>query len=107
MLNTSYEHGCHLARQLCLETNNYKLLQIVAGLASYTQCGFAIKPTAWRKFFGGHQFAIDDCVIKFTQKTIDLNAYINLSPASQLKQRKFYVVRNGNKTKQLPNKVEE
>jgi hypothetical protein len=53
-LNTSYDHGCHLASRLTLEPNNYKVLLVVAGLASYTRLGFAIKPMAWRKFLGGH-----------------------------------------------------
>jgi hypothetical protein len=35
-LNTSYDHGCHLATQFRLEPNNYEMLLIVAGLASYT-----------------------------------------------------------------------
>jgi hypothetical protein len=53
-LNTSYNHDCHLASQFWLEPNKYEVLLVVAGLASYTRFGFAIKPTAWRKFLGGH-----------------------------------------------------
>jgi hypothetical protein len=61
-----------------LEPNNYKVLLVVAGLASYTKLGFAIKPMAWRKFLGGHQFAVDDCApIKFEQKRIVIDAYID------------------------------
>ncbi len=77
MLNTSYNHGCHLASRFCLEPNDYEVLLVIAGLASYTKLGFAIKPTACRKFLGGHQFAVDDCAIKFEQKKIDIDAYIN------------------------------
>ena len=66
-----------------------------------------MKPTAWRKFLGGHRFACDDCEIELDQKKIDLNAYINRTPPSQLKQRGFYIIRIGNKTKRLPNKIEE
>jgi hypothetical protein len=33
-LNTSYHHGCHLASRCRLEPNDYKVLLIVAGLAS-------------------------------------------------------------------------
>jgi hypothetical protein len=77
MLNTSYDHGCHLASQFHLEPNDYEVLLVVTGLALYTQLGFAIKPTAWRKFLGRHQFAVDDCAIEFEQKKIDINAYIN------------------------------
>jgi hypothetical protein len=36
MLNTSYNHGCHLANRFCLEPNNYEVLLVVAGLALYT-----------------------------------------------------------------------
>ncbi len=54
-LNTSYDHGCHLACRFHLEPNDYKVLLVVSGLALYTtQFGFAIKPMAWRKFLGGH-----------------------------------------------------
>jgi hypothetical protein len=53
-LNTSYNHDCHLASRFWLEPNDYKVLLVVAGLASYMQFGFAIKPTAWRKFLSGH-----------------------------------------------------
>jgi hypothetical protein len=43
-----------------LEPNDYEVLLVVAGLASYTKLSFGIKPTAWRKFLGGHRFAVDD-----------------------------------------------
>ncbi len=45
-LNTSYDHGCHLANQFCLDLEEYEALLIVAGLASYTRFGFQIKATA-------------------------------------------------------------
>ena len=38
-----------------METNHYKVLLIIAGLASYTRFGFKIKPTAWRRFLGGQR----------------------------------------------------
>ena len=44
------------------------LLLVIAGLASYTRSGLAIKPTAWRKFLGGHQFAAHNCAIELEQK---------------------------------------
>ncbi len=75
-LNKSYNHGCHLGSQFRLEPNDYEVLLVVAGLASYTQLGFAIKPTAWR-FLGGHQFAAPNCAIELEQKKIDINAYID------------------------------
>jgi hypothetical protein len=36
MLDTSYNHGCHLANRFRLELNNYEVLLVVAGLAHYT-----------------------------------------------------------------------
>ncbi len=83
------------------------MLLVVAGLASYTRLGFAIKPTAWQKFLGGHRFAVDNCNIKFNQKKVDIDAYIDGTGPSQLKRRGFYVVRIGNKNKQLPNRIED
>jgi hypothetical protein len=41
MLNTSYDHGCHLANQFHLDPEEYEVLLIVASLA-----GFQIKATA-------------------------------------------------------------
>jgi hypothetical protein len=45
-LNTSYNHGCHLASCFRLDPDKYKALLIVAGLASYTRFGFQIKADA-------------------------------------------------------------
>jgi len=42
-LDTSYDHGCHLANRFCLEPNDYEVLLVVAGLAHYTRFGFAMK----------------------------------------------------------------
>jgi hypothetical protein len=53
MLETSYNHGCHLANQFRLELNDYEVLLVVAGLVHYTRFGFSMKPPAWMKFFGG------------------------------------------------------
>jgi len=77
MLNTSYNHGCHLASQFHLEPDEYKVLLIVTCLALHTRFGFQIKPTAWIKMISGHQFAANNCAIKFEQKKIDIKAYIN------------------------------
>jgi hypothetical protein len=52
-LDTSYDHGCHIARQLRFNPEEYEALLIVAGLASYTKYGFKMKPGAWREFLGG------------------------------------------------------
>jgi hypothetical protein len=45
-LNTSYDHGCHLASRFGLDPEEYEALLIIAGLASYTRFGFQIKATA-------------------------------------------------------------
>jgi hypothetical protein len=90
-LNTSYDHGCHLASHIRLDPNQYEALLTVAGLASYTSFGFQIKADAWRKFLCGRRFVADDCRIEFEQKKIDLDVYINGTPQSRLQQRKFYV----------------
>jgi hypothetical protein len=53
------------------------------------------------KIISGNQFAANNCAIKFEQKKIDINAYINGTPLSQLQWRKFCVVRIGYKNEQL------
>jgi hypothetical protein len=82
-LKMSYDHGCHLANRFHLGLNEYKVLLIISGLVFYkTEFGFVIKLTAWKNFFVGYLFASYDCAIKFEQKKIDLNAYINGTPLS-------------------------
>jgi hypothetical protein len=49
LLNTRYDHGCHLVNRFRLDPDEYEALLIVAGLAHYTRFGFAMKPTAWSK----------------------------------------------------------
>ena len=48
LLNTSYNHGCHLA------------------MALYTRFGFQIKADAWRKFLGGRRFVKKENLVNFT-----------------------------------------
>ncbi len=76
--------------------NDYEVLLVIAGLASYTRLGFATKPTAWRKFLGGHQFAAHKCAIELEQKKIDIDAYINGTKPSRSNRGGFYIVRIGN-----------
>ncbi len=38
-LDTSNDHGCHLANQFHLDPDDYEALLTVAGLASYTRFG--------------------------------------------------------------------
>jgi hypothetical protein len=91
LLDTSYDHGCHLTSRIRLDPDEYGVLLTVADLASYTRFGFQIKADAWRKFLGGRRFVADDCPIEFEQNKIDLDAYINGTPQSRLQQRKIYV----------------
>jgi len=49
LLNTSYDHGCHLANRFLLDPVEYEALFIIAGLANYTRFGFSMKLTAWSK----------------------------------------------------------
>jgi len=106
-LDTSYDHGCHLARRLGLEPKDYEVLLIVAGLASYNRYGFKMKPTARRTFLGGHHFMNYSIAIEFEQKSIDLDAYINGVQPSQTKKKKFNAIRIGNKIEGSPNKIKE
>jgi hypothetical protein len=106
-LDTRYDHGCHLADRFRLEPNDYEVLLVIAGLASYTRFGFKIKPTAWRKFLSGHRFAVDDCVIELEQKKIDIDAIINGTAPSRSTRGGFYVVRIGIKTEESPNRIED
>jgi hypothetical protein len=46
LLNTSYNHGCHLASCFRLDPDEYEALLIVTGLALYTRFGFQIKADA-------------------------------------------------------------
>ena len=45
-LDTSYDHGCHLANCFRMDPNEYEALFIVAGLVLYTRFGFQIKANA-------------------------------------------------------------
>jgi hypothetical protein len=99
LLDTSYDHGCHLAKRFWLEPEEYEALLIVAGLASCARFGFQVKPTDWKKFLGGHRFAADNCAIKFEQKKIDLDAYINGTPPSQLRGNKEAAARQGKRAR--------
>jgi len=92
-----------------LEPNDYEVLLVIAGLASYTRFGFKIKPTAWRKFLGGHRLAVDNCIIELEQKKIDIDAItiINGTALSRSTRGGFYIVRIGIKTEESPNRIED
>jgi hypothetical protein len=90
-----------------LEPNDYEVLLVVAGQARYTKFGFAMKPTAWSKFLvlGGHRFASDDCEIEPDIKKINLYAYIDGTPPSQLQRKKIYIVRIEKKASNRPTRL--
>ncbi len=69
-LNTSYDHGCHLASRFRFEPSNYEVPLVVAGLALYTRLGFAIKPIAWRKFIGGHDLQPTIALLSWNKKRL-------------------------------------
>ena len=58
-LNTSYDHGCHLASCFRLDPEDYDALLIVAGLASYTRFGFQIKAMA--SLLSHHCLSLSSC----------------------------------------------
>jgi hypothetical protein len=41
--------------------------------------GFAIKPTAWKKFLGGHRFAAHNCAIELEQRLTSMHTLMGLS----------------------------
>jgi hypothetical protein len=43
--DTSYGHGCHLARRFLLEPHDCEVVLIISGLASHSRHGFKMKPT--------------------------------------------------------------
>jgi hypothetical protein len=105
--DTSYKHGCHLASRFRLDPEEYTRISLLPAWYRMQDSGFHIKADAWREFLGGRRFVFDNCAIEFKQKKIELDAYINGTPPSRLKQKGFYVVRIGNKSEQSPNKIEE
>ena len=48
-LDTSYDHGFHLASRFRLDPDEYEALLAVTGLVHHTRFGFTMKPTAWSK----------------------------------------------------------
>ena len=59
-LDTSYNHGCHITNEFCLEPNDYKVLLVIAGLApgsllpSSPKMGLHHMVDWWKMFLEGH-----------------------------------------------------
>jgi hypothetical protein len=88
-----------------LEPNDNEVLLVVAGLAHYTRFGFAMKPMAWSKFLGGHRFASDDCEIELNNEKIDLDTYIDGTPPSRLKRKRYTSLGLGIKPSNRPTRM--
>jgi hypothetical protein len=82
LLNTSYDHGCHLASRFQMSMQEYESLLAAATLAAYTKLGFVMKPKEWGIFLGGHCFRLSECNIEFDKQKFDIDALINGMPAS-------------------------
>ncbi len=65
LLNTSVDHGCHLASQSQMSMQKYESLLAAANLAAYTKSRFVMKPKEWGIFLGGHPFRLSECNIDF------------------------------------------
>jgi hypothetical protein len=79
-LNSSYDHGCHLSRQLGMTPKDYKYLLVAANLAHFHQTwGFSIKKMKWKLFLKGHQFSTSNSTGTFEVDStkFDLNACIH------------------------------
>ncbi len=68
LLNTSYDHGCHLANRFQMSAQEYESLLVAANLAAYEKSGFIMKPNEWGIFLGGHHFWLSECNIELDKK---------------------------------------
>jgi hypothetical protein len=61
-LNSSYDHGCHLSKQMGLSPQDYECLLVAANLALFHQKrGFSTKILKWKLILKGHLFATTNC----------------------------------------------
>ena len=62
-VNSSYDHGCNLSKQMGMSPQNYEYLLVAANLAHFHQrWGFSIKISKWKLFLEGHRFATTNCM---------------------------------------------
>ena len=84
-LNTSHEHGFHLANRFGMSHDNYMALLVAADLARYANGMLYIKRTQWELFLRGYYFS--DVAFEMEKKKMMLG--------SSNKRQAFYVIRIG------------
>jgi len=84
-LNTSHEHGFHLANRFGMSHDNYMALLVAADLARYTNGMLYIKRTQWELFLRGYYFS--DVAFEMEKKKMMLGR--------SNKRQEFYVIRIG------------
>jgi hypothetical protein len=106
-LNSSYDHDCHLSKQLGMSPQDYEYLLVAADLARvHQQWGFCIKISKWKLFLEGHLFVTTNCMgtMEVDAKKLDLNAYVNgVSPKNR---QQIYFIRIGVLDVDSPRKIE-
>ncbi len=106
-VNSSYDHDCHLSKQMGMSPQDYEYLLVAANLAHFHQKqGFSIKILKWKLFFEGHRFATTNCMgtVKVDTKKLDLNACIyGVSPKHR---EQVYFIWIGVLTVHSPRKIE-
>ncbi len=106
-VNFSYDHGCHLSKQMGMSPHDCEYLLVAANLAHFHQkWGFFIKISKRKNFLKGHQFATTNCMgtVEVDTKKLDLNACINGVPPKHREQ--VYFIRIGVLTAHSPRKIE-
>jgi hypothetical protein len=62
-LNFSFDHGCHLSKQMGMSPQDNEYLLLAANLAHFhKKGGFPIKILMWKLFLEGHLFATTNCM---------------------------------------------
>jgi hypothetical protein len=88
-LDSSYDHECHLSKQLGMSPKAFEYLLVVVQLAHFhKKWGFSIKKVNWKLFIKGRRFATTSCTGTFevNHKNVDLNAFMNgMSPKHRVK----------------------
>ena len=109
-VNSSYDHGCNLSKQMGMSPQDYEYLLVAANLAHFHQrWGFSIKISKWKLFLEGHRFATTNCMgmgtVEIDAKKLDINACINGLPPKH--RELVYFIRIGVNTDLSPKKIEE
>jgi hypothetical protein len=109
-VNSSYDHGCNLSKQMGMSPQDYEYLLVAANLAHFHQrWGFSIKISKWKLFLEGHRFATTNCMgmgtVEIDAKKLDINVCINGLPPKH--RELVYFIRIGVNTDLSPKKIEE